>query len=84
MYMPGGKQSMNEIKISLRNPLNHTDTLDYWIVPNETQLAQDWAAALKQLLQSDCMLEKNYCFMGFAGTARTLDYLCDQLNQAVW
>jgi hypothetical protein len=22
--------------------------------------------------------------MGFAGTARTLDYLCDQLNQAVW
>jgi len=82
--MLGGKQLMSEIKITLRNPVDRTSTLDCWIVPNDTQLARDWITALKQLLQSNCMLEKNYCFMGFAGTARTLEYLCIQLNQAVW
>ena len=75
---------MSEVKITLRNPVDRDSTLDCWIVPNDTQLAKDWITALKQLLQSDCMLEKNYCFMGFAGTARTLEYLCIQLNQAVW
>ena len=75
---------MREIKVTLRNPVNRDSTLNLYIVPNDSQLAQDWITALKQLLKSECMLEKNYCFMGFAGTARTLDYLCDQLNQAVW
>ena len=84
MYMPGGKQLMNEIQVTLRNPVDRDSTLNLYIVPNDSQLARDWITALRQLLQSDCMLEKNYCFMGFAGTARTLDYLCTQLNQAVW
>ena len=74
---------MNEIKVTLRNPLNKSDTTDYWIIPNQSKLAQDWVIALKELLQTDCLLEKNYCFMGFAGTSRTLEYLCQQLNHAV-
>ena len=73
-----------EVKVTLRNPLDKTDYLDYYIVPNDTQLAQDWIVALKELLQNGNQLEKNYCFMGFAKTQRTLEYLCDQLNQAVY
>jgi len=72
-----------EVKVTLRNPLDKTDYLDYYIVPNDTQLAQDWLVALKELLQNKNLLEKNFCLLGFPKTARTLDYLCTQLNRHV-
>ncbi len=71
------------VKVTLRNPLDHTDLLDYYIVPNDTQLAQDWIFALKKLLQTGNLLEKNFCFMGFPKTARTLPYLCNEVNRAI-
>ena len=63
--------------------MDHSDLLDYHIVPNDSKLAQDWVTALKKLLQSGNLLEKNFCFMGFPKTARTLEFLCGQLNQYV-
>lgn len=71
------------VKVVLRNPLNYTDQVDYTIVSADNLLAQDWIAALKLELSSGRLLEKNFCFMGFPRTARTLEYLCDELNQAV-
>ena len=79
--MSGINQST--VKVTLRNPLDHTDLLDYYIVPNNTQLAQDWISALKSLLQSGNLLEKNFCFMGFPKTARSLPFLCNEVNQAI-
>jgi hypothetical protein len=70
------------VKIVLRNPLKHSDQVDYTILPADNELAQDWIPALKTLLQSGNLLEKNFCFMGFSKTARTLDYLCNEVNQA--
>lgn len=70
------------VKIVLRNPLKHSEQVDYTILPAENELAQDWILALKKLLQSGNLLEKNFCFMGFSKTARTLDYLCNEANQA--
>ena len=81
MFMSGTNQS--KITVTLRNPLDHQDLLDYYIIPNDSQLAQDWVIALKELLQKGNLLEKNFCFMGFPKTARTLEYLCDELNTAV-
>lgn len=75
---------MSQIQVTLRNPVDKSKTLDYYIQPNDSALAQDWVAALKDLLKNNFMLEKNYCFVGWPGTARTLEYLCDQLNQAVF
>jgi hypothetical protein len=72
-----------EVKVTLRNPMDHNDLLDYYIVPNDSKLAQDWVYALKELLSSKNLLEKNYCFMGFPKSARTLEYLCDTLNRSV-
>ena len=72
-----------EVKVTLRNPLDKTDYLDYYIVPNNTQLAQDWLVALKELLQNKNLLEKNFCLLGFPKTARTLDYIFTQLNRHV-
>ena len=71
------------IKVVLRNPLDPTDLVDYTIRAEDHALAQDWQTALKNLLQSGNLLEKNFCFMGFPNTARTLDYLCNELNQHV-
>ena len=79
--MSGINQST--VKVTLRNPLNKDDYLDYYIVPNDTPLAQAWRDALKHLLQNKNLLEKNFCFLGFPKTARTIGYLCDELNQAV-
>lgn len=71
------------VKVTLRNPLDKTDLLDYYIVPNDSKLSQDWITALKVLLTNRNLLEKNYCFMGFPDTARNLEYLCELANQAV-
>lgn len=71
------------IKVVLRNPLNFTDQIDYTISIADNLLARDWSHALKTELQSGRLLEKNYCFMGFPRTARTLEYLCNELNRAV-
>lgn len=71
------------VKIVLRNPTNYSDQIDYNIVSLDNALSFNWINALKGLLQSGNMLEKNFCFMGFPKTARTLEYLCDQLNQHV-
>lgn len=79
--MSGTNQST--VKITLRNPLDHSDLLDYYINVDAHQLAQDWVVALKKILQKKNLLEKNFCFLGFPKTARTLEYLCDQLNSAV-
>lgn len=72
-----------EIKVTLRNPLDKQDFLDYYIVPNNSQLACDWVGALQQLLKNGNLLEKNFCFLGFPNSARTVDYLCKELNWAV-
>ena len=70
------------VKVVLRNPLKHSDQVDYTITLADNALAQDWIPALKTLLKSDNLLEKNFCFMGFPKTARTLEYLCNETNQA--
>lgn len=81
MHLSGTNQST--VKVTLRNPLDHTDLLDYYIIPDEHQLAQDWLQALKKILQKKNLLEKNFCFLGFPKTARTLEYLCQELNSAI-
>lgn len=81
MHLNGTNQL--EVKVTLRNPLDHSDLLDYYIVPNDTQLAKDWIYALKKLLLDRKLVEKNFCFLGFPKTARTLEYLCEELNSAV-
>ena len=72
-----------EVKITLRNPLNHDDLLDYYIVPDDHQLARDWISALEEILKSKLKLQKEYCFLGFPNSHRTIEVLCNELNDAV-
>lgn len=71
------------VKVVLRNPLNYKDTIDYNIIPCDNQLSKDWINSLKILLKSKKHLEKNFCFLGFPNTARSLEYLCNELNAYV-
>ena len=80
--MSGGNQS--EIIVTLRNPLDYTDTIEYFIQPLDNSLAKDWILALKDILQKNNVLEKNFCFMGFPKTQRNIELLCKELNQAIY
>lgn len=40
--MSGINQS---VKVTLRNPLDYSDLLDYYIMPNDSQLARAWVAS---------------------------------------
>jgi hypothetical protein len=82
MFMSGGNQS--EIIVTLRNPLDYTDTIEYFIQPLDNSLAKDWIQALKDILQKNNVLEKNFCFMGFPKTQRNIELLCKELNQAIY
>lgn len=82
MYMSGGSQS--EVVVTLRNPLDYTDQIQYFIEPSDNELAHDWILALKDLLKSNNLIEKNFCFMGFPKTQRNLELLCEELNEAVF
>ena len=71
------------IKVTLRNPLDHDDLLEYTIEVLDNPLARDWYAALKEIIINGNLLEKNFCFLGFPDTARNLNYLCQELNIAI-
>ena len=42
----------SNVVVTLRNPLDYADTIRYTIIPTDSSLAQDWVAALKQLLHN--------------------------------
>jgi hypothetical protein len=73
---------MYKVTVTLRNPLNKTDTLDYTIMVNDTPMAQRWYLALQDNLRDNLYLEKNFCFLGFPDSARDLDYICKELKWA--
>jgi hypothetical protein len=71
------------VKVTLRDPLDSTQQIAYTIIPEDNQLARDWQRALIEILTQNLHLEKNFCFLGFPHSPRTVDYLCNQLNRFV-
>lgn len=70
---------MNKVVVTLRNPLEKNDTLDYVIDVHNTPLGNLWYNALQDILRKKLYLEKNFCFLGFPDTPRDLDYICQEL-----
>ena len=77
-------QSIKEIEIVLRNPEDKTDTLSYFIDIEATYFNLRWLDALKKNLKNNLHLEKNYCWLGWADSPRNAEYLCQQINQAIF
>jgi len=72
----------SKVKVVLRDYRTNAK-IDYNIVAHEHELADKWIIALKELLSSGNILEKNYCWHGWPNSPRTLEYLCDELNRHI-
>jgi hypothetical protein len=55
----------------------------YYFQIYDTPLGHRWLAALKDNLKKQRILEKNFCFLGFADSKRNLYYLVQQLNKNI-
>jgi hypothetical protein len=73
---------MNKVTVTLQNPLNKADTLDYIIAVEDTELGSLWYTALEDILRRNLYLEKNFCFLGFPDTPRDLEFICRELTTA--
>jgi len=76
--------STKEIEVVLRNPTDKTDTLSYFIDIESTDFNLRWLKALKKNLLNRLHLEKNYCWLGWVSGSRDINYLCKQINQAIF
>ena len=55
----------------------------YYFQIYDTPLGHRWLDALKDNLKQKRILEKNFCFLGFADSNRDLNYLVGELNKSV-
>jgi len=55
----------------------------YYIQTYDTPLGQRWIEALKDNIKKKRVLEKNFCFLGFADSNRDLAFLVKELNKTV-
>jgi hypothetical protein len=79
--MAGGNQLLDQVVITLRN--QHGNTLPVLIDVYNNSLGRKWLHALNRLIQEQYHLEKNYCFLGFAQSDRTPEYICSQINASI-
>ena len=71
---------LDHIEIDLRG---NNSMLTVHIDVEDNSLSRKWLTALNGIIRDDLHLEKNYCFLGFLDSARSVDYLCTQMNRAV-
>jgi hypothetical protein len=55
----------------------------YYFQVYDTPLGHRWLEALKDNLKQKRILEKNFCFLGFADSKRNLQYLVNELNSNI-
>jgi hypothetical protein len=71
---------LDEIEMTLRGPGSE---LTVYIDVDDNSLSRKWLGALNHLIANDYHLEKNYCWLGWTGTERNLDLLCQNINRSV-
>jgi hypothetical protein len=54
-----------------------------YIDVDSNSLSQRWLAALKDLIQNEYHLEKNYCWLGWVESERTAEYICGEINRSI-
>ena len=59
------------------------DDRAYYIQTYDTPLGKRWIEALRDNLKHKRILEKNFCFLGWADSKRNLTHLVKELNKAV-
>jgi hypothetical protein len=72
---------LDQIEIDLRGADNNILTVHIDVADNS--LSRKWLAALNDIIQNNLHLEKNYCWLGWAESARNPEYLCTQINRSI-
>ena len=72
---------LDHIEIDLRSLDN--EILTVYIDVADNSLSRKWLAALNNIIQNNLHLEKNYCWLGWAESARNPEYLCTQINRSI-
>lgn len=72
---------LDTIEIDLRN--DNGNILTVYINVEDNGLSRKWLAALDHLVQNNYHLEKNYCWLGWADSARSIEYICEQINRSI-
>jgi hypothetical protein len=71
-----------QIIITLRSPRTGS-LLPVYIDVDNNSLSSKWLAALKDLIQNENHLEKNYCWLGWTESHRTAEYICGEINRSI-
>jgi len=70
---------LDRIEIDLRGE----DNLTLYIDVTDNSLSRKWLSALNSIIRNDLHLEKNYCWLGWPSSARTAEYIIDQINTSI-
>jgi hypothetical protein len=72
---------LDSIEIDLRG--SDDKILTVYIDIADNSLSRKWLSALNDIIQNNLHLEKNYCWLGWAESARNPEYLCTQINRSI-
>ena len=72
------------IKVTLNNLSYYIELDQLTRYRDMDQLGHRWLTALKKNLKNKLVLEKNFCFLGFADSKRNLTFLCNELNNSIF
>jgi len=72
---------LDQIEIDLRSTENQILTV--YIDVEYNSLSRKWLTALNDIIQHELHLEKNYCWLGWAESERSAEYLCTQINRSI-
>lgn len=72
---------LDTIQMDLRS--TDDQVMSVYIDVEDNSLSRKWLAALNQLIQNQHHLEKNYCWLGWATSARDPEYICTQINRSI-
>jgi hypothetical protein len=71
---------LDTIEIDVGTP---GDLLTVYLDVYDNSLSRKWLPALNQVIANGYHLEKNYCWLGWPSSPRTVEYLCDQINSSI-
>ena len=80
--MTGTKTLLDQIELDLKNDATG-DIITVYIDAYASSLGRKWLAALNDLIRKQYHLEKNYCFVGFPDSARSPEYIMNQVNMCI-
>jgi len=76
-----GGNLLEQIEIDLRDRQDRVLTV--YVDVSDNSLSRKWLQALENVLLDNYVLEKNYCFLGFAQSERDGWYILDQVNRSI-